>query len=701
MLRWHNWLIPAVVALFFLFATACGSTEDPTPQPTPTPVDVSGIVQQAISDALAAQTPGAAGISADDVAKAVQAAMATQPGVTSADVASAIAKALADQPGISSADVAGAISKALADQPGITPEEVSAAIAKAMADLPEGITQADIDAAIGRALIAGVPTATPVPGEPTPSGPKRGGTLPLHMNVGPETVYVLGSGTTYGANLHLAGLVNQIVEYDPETADTLDIRGDLAESWTVSPDARTYTFKIREGVRFHNGDLLTMDDIMFSLTSRISPKDSEFEIVKEETNEVPSGGGQKMAAFIEDFARDWTALDEHTLEVKLSQPGPFFLNLFGENRFPILQRKFAVEGKLHKFAFPETLNGTGPYKLAKYERDVATRWERNDQYWKPDTPWLDGVDAFIVIDKGTIAAAYKTRQLLMTATLNTGLSVVEALQLEKELGDQATVTYAGPSWVTGFIMNADIKPWDDPRARKAMNLIVHRQPMIQVLSEGGYVLGSPIPCGYTWSFSCDEVLNMPGYRELNGEKHPDDIAEAKKLFLELGMVPGTKVSIGCQQVVDYCAEAIMMKQQVTEHLGWDVTVNSVEFNVGNTQMDSRDYQIFMIASSASPPIPDVSVGNYSKGNRDHLTRTGVYNAEADKLWSELRSTPDVARQRELSLMVNNLLLEDNSHPNLWYVMQAFIVDKAVQGVHVPGVLTTYSKWDHIWCDPVC
>ena len=576
----------------------------------------------------------------------------------------------------------------------------TATTAPAATEAPEA-TEAPAATTAPVATAAATPTSAPAPTEAPAMMGKMGGVVPMHMNVGPETVFVLGPGTTYGVQLHLAGLVSQVVEYDPLTEDPLDLREDLAESWEISEDGRIYTFNIREGVTFHNGDPLIMDDILFSLTAKIAPDLSDVALVREETNGVASGDGQKLLPYFENYNEDIVALDENTLQFRLSRPGPFFLNLFGRNVFPIMQKKYAEEGQLHKFAFPETLNGTGPYKLDRFERDVATHWERNDDYWRENTPWLDGVSQFIIIDKGTIAAAYKTRQVLMTTTINAGLSITEAKQLEEELADQAIVHYAGPSWVTGFIMNADREPWNTPEARRALHLVVHRQPMIQILSGGAYKLGTPLPCGYTWSFDCELVADMPGYRELNGEKHPDDIAEAQRIFQGLGLGPGSELSIGCQKVVDYCEEALMMQQQLREYLGWEVTVNAVEFNVGNTQMDQRDYEIFMIAQSASPPIPDVSVGNYSAGNRDHTTRTGVYNEEADKLWAELASTSDITRQRELALMANNLLVEDSSHPNLWYVQQAFIVDNVIQGLQVPGVLSTYTKWDHIWCDPAC
>ncbi len=678
MLRWRSWLIPGVVAAFLLVVAAACGTDDPTPQPTPTPVDVSGVVQQAITNALAAVP---AGVSADDVAKAVQAALAAQPGVTD--------------------DVAKAVQAALAAQPGVTAEEVSAAIAKALEAQPEGITQSDVEKAIGKALVQVLPTATPLPGAAM-MVPIRGGIVPIQTTSAPEPVYILGSGTLGGVNQALAGMVNQLVEFDPETADVLDLRPDLAESWTISSDGRTYTLKIRQGVRFHNGDPLTMDDILFSYTSQMSPSDSEFELVKEATKGVAGNLARRAADFIDDWSRDVTALDENTLVFRLNRPGPHFLTVMGQNHLHVLQKKFVEEGKLHKFANPETLNGTGPYQLGNYNRDVVTSWERNDRYWRSGTPHLDGIDVFIITDASRVAAAYKTRQVLLSANITTGLSIPSAKQLEKDLGDQATVSYAGPAYVSGIVMNADNKPWDDPRSRKAMNLIIDRQSMIDIVSEGAYVIGTQLPCGFNWTFSCEDALQMPGFRQLDGKKHPDDIAQAQKLFEELGLGSGSKVDIGCATSASRCDYAVVLKQQFEDRLGWDVTVNGVESSVANEQLDTRNYKdIYIALTSASPPIPDISLGNHGEGNENHSLRVGVYNEEADKVLKELVGTQDIARQRELALKANNLLIEDSVHPYLFFVQSAFIKDKVIQGVHVPGVYLTYAKWDHIWCDPEC
>ena len=178
----------------------------------------------------------------------------------------------------------------------------TATTAPAATKAPEA-TEAPAATTAPAATAAATPTSAPAPTEAPAMMGKVGGVVPMHMNVGPETVFVLGPGTTYGVQLHLAGLVSQVVEYDPLTEDPLDLREDLAESWEISEDGRIYTFNIREGVTFHNGDPLIMDDILFSLTAKIAPDLSDIALVREETGGVASGDGQKLLPYIENFQR--------------------------------------------------------------------------------------------------------------------------------------------------------------------------------------------------------------------------------------------------------------------------------------------------------------------------------------------------------------------------------------------------------------
>ena len=151
----------------------------------------------------------------------------------------------------------------------------------------------------------------------------------------------------------------------------------------------------------------------------------------------------------------------------------------------------------------------------------------------------------------------------------------------------------------GVMMNTDKAPFNDPRMRKAMNLVLHRQPLILTLSAGKNLLGTPIPCGFAWSFTCEEALQMPGMRELNGEKHPDDIAEAQALALAAGAGPGTKLVFSCRLVIEYCDMMQIVKSQLQQWLGWELTTRSLESTAGYDLYRAGDYDL-AIQPSASP-----------------------------------------------------------------------------------------------------
>ena len=82
------------------------------------------------------------------------------------------------------------------------------------------------------------------------------------------------------------------------------------------------------------------------------------------------------------------------------------------------------------------------------------------------------------------------------------------------------VHVGGPFFTLGVMMNTRRSPWDDPRVRKAMSLVLHRQPIIDALSGGKNLIGTPIPPGFSWSFTVEEALQMHGFREAGGAKPP-------------------------------------------------------------------------------------------------------------------------------------------------------------------------------------
>ena len=198
-------------------------------------------------------------------------------------MADAIAKALAAQPGVTQAEVADTIAQAMAGQQGVTQEEVAEAISKAMMAQQPGVTQEDIAAAVESAVAKAVPAA-PAPAmdsgdsmmgesgltfwselaascESTGGHLKLGNRVSEFTNLNPATInQVIQFSIT-------AEVLSGLVQLDPELRPSPD----LAESWEVSDDLLTYTFKLREDAMFHTGRQFTADDVVYTYDHQLDP----------------------------------------------------------------------------------------------------------------------------------------------------------------------------------------------------------------------------------------------------------------------------------------------------------------------------------------------------------------------------------------------------------------------------------------------
>jgi len=731
---WSNafkprYLVGIPLVLLLLVAVACGAG-DPTPQPTATPVDIEAALQRAV----------AAGVTSEDVAMAVKDALATvQTGATSAEVASAIAKALAEKPGLTTQDVASEIAKALAAQPGVTTQDVASAIASALAAQPgvttqdmanaiqsalaaqPGVTQADVTQAITEALkaqpgitqkevedaiktaLAAVPTVTPQPGPEVVAGRvvKYGGVIPMHSVAAP------GFGIIHmqvgGSQGHISAVYSHLlVQFNPETEQLDDVRADVAKGWTVSPDGITYTFKLHENIKFHDGTPLTAADVAFSIQLQLDPNsldDAQFAAVKEAVGGRGSFSGRPLGLYF-DSSR---VIDDQTLEIKLKFPTASLLVTLAPDGLYTLPKQLLTQGKIPSFREPENLIGSGPFKLVRHEKDLFTEVERNPDYFKKGRPFFDGIVHHVIVDKGSVIAAYKTGQVLMGNDLQNNLSARDGIQISKELGTRATVHWSGPVGTNlGVFMNGLVKPFDDPRVRRAMHLVLHRQPIVETVGAGKYAIGTPFPIGFWWSYTLEEVLQWPGYRELNGEKHPDDIKEAQRLMLEAGAGPGTKLTLKCRTFRDQCDPTPLIKEQLKKWLGWDITIKQMESQAYVADIRAVDY-VFITGGARIPDFDADGPGTiYRKGSAVvNFYGNTFFHPDNEPIWDAVALETDQAKRAALMRQANDNLLQDNVWPFLYYTVSSWIVDNRIQNFHIPSTTGKSMKHEHLWCDPKC
>ena len=345
----------------------------------------------------------------------------------------------------------------------------------------------------------------------------------------------------------------------------------------MSDGGSTYTFKLDENALWHDGLPVTAEDVIFSLHSIL---DNKSDVDSSGNQPLAQQGRGAMVIRLKAYA-NWKgccrAINESTVEVKLKFPAAAFLPTLALSTMHIMARHTVLdEGKIQTFETPEEFNGSGPYKLTSVVRNISNEYVKNDTYWKPGFPRFDGIKHFVIVDGAATVAAFKSGQVLMDNSASHNMSIRQQQQLAEDMKGTLRFEYAGPSALQGVSMNTKAKPFDDVRVRRAINLAIYRQEFNAALGEGIHLLGTPFPPGFWFSRSLEEAAQLPGFRELDGEKHPDDIAEAKRLLAAAGVTPGTELELSAINQADGPRIARILADQLNRFLGLDVTLRVME-----------------------------------------------------------------------------------------------------------------------------
>ena len=282
----------------------------------------------------------------------------------------------------------------------------------------------------------------------------------------------------------------------------------LATAWEVSEDNLTYTFTLREGVTFHNGEAFTADDVV-----------ATWEYGKTETNEY---AGQYA------IADSVTAVDDFTLQITTATPDPLFYTRISED-WPIVPgdyiREVGIEG------FEAAPVGTGPFVFVERLPGERISMSKNPAYWQEGQPGVDGIEFRIIEDSSTRVAAL----------LAGDVHVVSRLSSEEYAAVTADENVVGISYPTDRVYYVAFKnvgngvgtPIEDVRVRQAMNYAVDKDTIIDAIFSGA-----------ASSVASFTVPGNLGYDE-SIAAYPYDPAKAQELLAEAGYADGFSIGMGC------------------------------------------------------------------------------------------------------------------------------------------------------------
>ncbi|HLF48892.1 MAG TPA: ABC transporter substrate-binding protein, partial [Methylomirabilota bacterium] len=334
--------------------------------------------------------------------------------------------------------------------------------------------------------------------------PRPGGILtwfdygdPGRLDVHAESPLVVQQAT--------AGVYSGLLHYEPD--DPSKIAGDLAERWTVSPDGKTYTFYLRKGVKWHDGQPFSADDVKASF-DRILSKDFQ---------------SPKCGASLKPMVAAVEMVDANTVQFRLKFPAAPFLPSLASAWCRVAAKHILVKyGDLNQ---PEAQIGTGPFKFKKYERGSLIEWEKNPNYFILGLPYLDGVKQFILVGGPTQLAAAKAGKIMLWDAWPP-MRKTQADELARARQD-VDIYQASINTIFLIYLNSQKPPFNNPDLRRAVNLAIDRQEMVAKALEG-----AGVPCGILdpklsgdFALPLEEVNKIPGCRQPKDQ----DIAEAKKL----------------------------------------------------------------------------------------------------------------------------------------------------------------------------
>ncbi|MGC8487650.1 MAG: ABC transporter substrate-binding protein [Clostridia bacterium] len=494
-------------------------------------------------------------------------------------------------------------------------------------------------------------------GSPPASGSstgRYGGTLTFAYQSDIPTLDPAGSpGFESGQAMY--GIYNTLVTYAP-TSTT--IAPSLAQSWTVTQGGTIYTFHLRPGVKFSNGDPFTAQDVIFNLTRQINPKSASYA----QSYYLDIQGAQAYAKGQTSSVSGLQALNAHTLQVTLVQPEGYFLNILAMPTSDIADPRVVNEyGK----AYEDHAVGTGPYELSVWKHSQVLIETRNPHYWGKE-PYFSKIKFILGPDPETQFLMFKRGEIDAMGPVPPAdmPSIESSPTLKKDL-----VVLADTGSVDFYFMDVRSGPFKNVLVRRALNYAVNRKRLVSLDAGQAVVANQYLPPGYPGSQS-----HLPPI--------PYNPSKAKALLRQAGYKPGQltlTLTVNNDPAVVQQAESVMANLQA---VGVNVQLHTMSLSAYITALSSNKVQFGIIQWGMDYPDPSDLFSSLLVGAADGTGNFAWFNnPQVNQLVNEANAMSPQQEATRLSLYdqaqaialnqqpwiplifpANTLLVSQNLHP---------------------------------------
>jgi peptide/nickel transport system substrate-binding protein len=474
----------------------------------------------------------------------------------------------------------------------------------------------------------------------------------------------------------MMGVFNNLVLFNQHQKQNRPefIEPELALNWSWSEDHTQFSFKLRQGVKWHDGKPFTAADVkctwdMLTGTSpnklRLNPRKAWYRNL------------------------DAVAIDgDYAVTFTLKRPQPAFLTLLASGDSPVYPCHVPpAQMRLHPI-------GTGPFKFVEFKPNEYIKVTKNPDYWKPGRPYLDGIEWTMVPNRATQSLAFIAGQFDVTFPYEV------TVQMVHDITNQApnAICEIDPTPVAfNLLVNRDNPPFNDADIRRAMQLTIDRKAFLDILLEGkGEISGAmEAPPAGLWGLPPEILQTLPGY----GPDVAANRAEARKLMEKHGYGPEKRLSVkvATRNIAQYRDPAVILIDQL-KAIYIDGELEVVETANWFPKIARKDYMIAGNLTGSGVDDPDAYFyEHYACGSERNYTN--YCNPELEKLYEQQSLEPDQEKRKKLVWEIDRRLQEDAARPIIYSYDLATCHYKRAHGV-TTMVNSLFNGWrfEDSWLD---
>ncbi|MDQ7843003.1 MAG: ABC transporter substrate-binding protein [Armatimonadota bacterium] len=508
-------------------------------------------------------------------------------------------------------------------------------------------------------LLAGALAAgAALPSTAQSGGPRYGGTLRAGMQTDPV-----------GLDPHLttATATRNMMENVYDTLVMVNAQGRyvpaLAESWTTSEDGLTWTFRLRAGVRFHNGRALTADDVVYSINR-----------IRDPNTKSPRAG---------DFAEvdSVTASGPSTVVIRLKRPfSPLLAKLAFSTNVIVPREVVERDGDLNR-----NPTGTGPFRFVGYTPQQRLVLVRSGDYWERDSsgrrlPYLDRIEFVFLPD--AVARATALRAGAVDWIEYVPSSEVKALRADPNV----EVVGGLSANFRSLYINNTVPPFTHVKVRQALAYAIDKKEIVDaaLFEVGGIVAtGTAIPPGNFFAYPRSPYTRV-------------DLDRARRLLAEAGQASGFDAELYVTSTYDFLRTPAELIQAQLAKIGIRLRITAADWSVYLPTVFQKRYTLTILGTSGQTDPDDFLYGNFhSKGG---LNLVNYNDPQFDRLLEQARATSREADRKRLYDQAQARLLETVPMVFIYHSTQYEAVRRTVRGFeHWPN--TSYLGLRRTWIAP--